>query len=133
MDSFFVADEANDGEVLPLFTPDGEKTEHWIKVLGIDSDSYRLAHTRLMRQARQHGDKTDDEKDVLTLDMMADLAASLVADWSFDQPCTQENVLAFLKKARQFVQPINELAGNRQLFFGLKRASSVSSPAQNSN
>ena len=127
MADFFTADEANEGEKLPLYTPDGVATSHYIIVRGVDSDAYRLAHTRIMRRARFADIDTDDARDKLTLDAMTELAASLVSGWSFDEEFSTEAVLAFLKKAPQFVSPINELAGNRSLFFGLKRSVSVAS------
>ena len=43
MADFFTADEANEGEKLPLYTPDGVATSHYITVRGVDSDAYRLA------------------------------------------------------------------------------------------
>lgn len=133
MAEFFTADEANEGEKLPLYTPDGVATSHYITVRGVDSDAYRLAHTRIMRRTRFADIETDDARDKLTLDAMTELAAALISGWSFDEEFSTEAALAFLKKAPQFVSPINELAGNRSLFFGLKRSASVASQNQNSS
>ena len=34
MDEFFTRGKANEGVQLPLYTPDGSKSEHWVRVLG---------------------------------------------------------------------------------------------------
>jgi hypothetical protein len=122
MEQFFTADDANDGEKLPLFAPDGKATDHWLLIRGIDSDAYRLAHTRVLQNARKMK-ATDDEEEIAkrTNEGLFDLAVSLVGGWSFEQECTRQNVADFLRKAPQVIEPINEFAGNRTLFFVRKR------------
>jgi len=123
MESFFTADDANDGTKLPLFAPDGKATEHWLLIRGVDSDAYRTSHTRVLQNARKLK-ATDDDEEIAkrTNEGLFELAVSLVGGWSFEQECTRENVSAFLKKAPQVIDPINEFAGNRSLFFALKRS-----------
>ena len=43
MSAFFTRDRANEGIELPLYLPNGRKSEHWLRVLGVDSDAFRLA------------------------------------------------------------------------------------------
>ena len=43
MDAFFTRGKANEGVQLPLYLPDGSKSEHWVRILGVDSDIFRAA------------------------------------------------------------------------------------------
>jgi len=133
MESFFTADDANDGTKLPLFAPDGKATEHWLLIRGVDSDAYRTSHTRVLQNARKLKATDDDEEIAIRTNAgLFELAVSLVGGWSFEQECTRENVSAFLKKAPQVIDPINEFAGNRSLFFALKRSDLQSIAADSS-
>jgi hypothetical protein len=51
MDAFYTRQKANEGIQLPLFLPDGTKTDHWIRIRGIDSDAFRIANDT------EHGDR----------------------------------------------------------------------------
>ena len=39
MNAFFTRGVANEGVQLPLYLPTGEKSEHWVRILGVDSDA----------------------------------------------------------------------------------------------
>lgn len=109
MEQFYTRDAANEGVKLPLKTKDSQKTEHWILVRGIDSDRFRMADMRakrglvnLVKLDEEHRDKALAERQVV-------LVSSMVADWSFEQPCTAKNVQEFLRKAPQFLDQLDRI------------------------
>lgn len=124
MDQFFTTDAANEGVRLPLSTATGESTEHYLTILGVDSDIFRRAEAKAKRDAFRLA-AIEDEEERLTAANEAQfkLIACLVAGWSFDQECNLENVTAFLTKAPQIADQVDKVAGDRRLFFGLKSGS----------
>ena len=122
MEEFYTRTKANEGVKLPLSTPDGEKTDHWLMILGVDSDVFREAESEAKRSLIQ---KKADPKEA-----MLSVVASLVSDWSFDKPCTQEEVKAFLKEAPQIADAVDKVAGDRKLFFALRSSGSNDSPKE---
>lgn len=118
MEQFFTRQKANEGKKLFLFEPSGSKTEHYLKVLGIDSDSFKAAEVEAKRKSSELGMVKDNyERSVKWLEIQRELIAELVVDWSFEQPCTKENVINFLKEAPQIEEQINSYCGKRTLFF----------------
>ena len=125
MDEFFTRERANEGIKLPLTLPGGGKTEHWLKLRGIDSDAFREAEDdsrRVAMVAAQLKDK--GEQKAMLREEKLNLVAALVIDWSFDQECTLENVRKFLQEAPQIADDINKVCARRSLFFGKRSASS---------
>jgi hypothetical protein len=125
MDLFRTRDSANTGIKLELVNPiDGKPTEHWIQIAGIDSDVYHKANTRAMRQIATLGEVSEDERHAAISAGSLDIIASLVLDWSFDKPCTPDNVREFLLSAPQIRNAVNVSAGNRALFMNSNSQSS---------
>ena len=116
--AFFTRKAANAGVKLPLYTPAGEKTEHWVRILGVDSDIFRATDSEvrrtLMKAAALEGDKALTQKTID--DARLDCLAVLVADWSFPEPCTPESVREFLIEAPQIADAIDKAATKRALF-----------------
>lgn len=132
MDAFFTRSKANDGLKLPLYLPNGEKSEHWVRILGVDSDRFREAEAESRRDAfriAQIDDPADRARAIA--DSKRSLVATLVAEWSFPQPCTQENVEAFFREAPQIMDAIDMAASKRALFF--VAGSSSSQPSQSTS
>ena len=114
---FYTREPANAGVRVPLFRPDGTPTEHWLQVRGIDSDAFHAAQAasrqRLMAASAnpERISKLDpDEERVI-------LVAALIAAWSFEEPCTPDNVAAFLRNAPQITTEVDRIASNRRSFF----------------
>lgn len=131
---FYTRQRANEGVRLPLSTPEGEPTEHYIKIRGTDSDAYKLAvaeHRRKIMAAVANPDKTAIDK--ARVDEEFVLLAALVIEWSFEEPCTPEGVLAFLKEAPQIAEQIDKLSTRRSLFFAKSSPSSTPSLAPSSS
>ncbi|URA07143.1 putative tail assembly chaperone [Xanthomonas phage Mallos] len=134
MELFHTRQFANEGIELPLYTPDGKRSEHWMRIRGVDSDEFRLAEAEskrdVMRIAQMENvrDRTTEvELSKLTL------IAALVISWSFPQECTRENVVAFLKEAPQIADAIDTAASKRSLFFAARLSSLANTPSTSSD
>lgn len=133
MEQFFTRERANEGVDLPLFLPDGTPTKHTIKIRGVDSDIFRQTEAESSRRVMESGlDLKDQKKLVETiLEAKADVIAALVISWTFDTPCTVENVKKLFKEAPQIQEQVDRLASKRSLFFKVGSLNSTPSPVQN--
>lgn len=122
MDAFFTRQKANEGIKVSLYLPSGQKTDQWIEIYGVDSDVFRSAEVEAKREAMrvamttEEGDKERVGKEKVE-EIKVRLIAVLVKAWSFPQPCTVENVIAFLKEAPHISDTIDQLSSKRALFF----------------
>lgn len=141
MDKFFTRKAHNEGIKLPLILPSGEETEHWLRIRGIDSDVFKAANAEVKRKMLMKAQDvlekggpdakaafSDTEREEGRLEVLA----SLVITWSFEAPCEKENIMNFLREAPQIASKIDELAGNRRLFFLTSSNSSTLSQSQSS-
>lgn len=127
MSAFMTRERANEGHKIPLHTPDGQLTKHWVRVRGVDSDEFVRARNRQTRKIAAIVEiKSEVEKEDAILDATLDLHCALVADWSFSDSelmgekamaCTPENVKNFLRNAPQIAAEIDKLASHRTFFF----------------
>jgi hypothetical protein len=132
-EAFFTRGAANRGIVVPLHDPrTGEKTEHWLRILGRDSDVFRAEEIKSRRRVtdavKDLNPKNKREIDAKLMECEAEetllLIASLVIAWSFDGECTRQAVVAFLREAPQIANAIDEVATKRVLFLANAPASS---------
>lgn len=126
MDLFRTRDKANSGIKLPLVDPStGKETDQWLIILSIDSDAYQKVNTKAMRQSSVIQALTDDDAKALAINSNSlDIVTALVQDWSFELPCTPENVRQFLIDAPQIRGAINIMAADRALFMNSNSQSS---------
>jgi hypothetical protein len=117
MESFFTRGRANEGVKVPLYTPDGQLSKHWLVVRGVDSDAFNHAKTKQTRRIGQIASLPEEERDAEIKDATLEMISSLVASWSFDRECTLENIKAFLTEAPQIADKVDEFASKRSLFF----------------
>lgn len=118
LQDFFTRKTANEGKKVPLLAPDGSETEHWLLVRGMDSDEFRKAEAKGRRRAIEVAETKDAEKIVAALEeTRLETVAALVADWSFSEKCTRENVVNAFREAPQIMDAVNRFAGNRTNFF----------------
>lgn len=133
MEAFFTRRKANEGIKLPLWTPQGTKSEHWVRIMGVDSDEFRAANAESQRDAlriAQMDDKAEQARAIADSKRM--LVAALVIDWSFDRPCTRESVAEFFLEAPQIMDSIDVAASRRALFFAHGSSSSEPTPSTSS-
>jgi len=130
MEAFYTREPANTGKRVPLLHPDGSPSEHWLQVRSRWSDEFMQARDRALQSAATlpDGERTEAAK-ALQLDVLA----SLVAAWSFEQPCNAANVREFLSNAPQIAERVDKFAGNDARFFGTGSLSSTSGPRPNSS
>lgn len=125
---------AEEGIEVPLETPEGKKTEDWIKVRGFDSDTFQKHRIQCERKTVLETMDPAQDTPELELARKRRLIAGLVMAWSFEDECTPEAVEAWFAKAPQIMTVVETLATSRNLFFQLRssRSSNMSEKAQNS-
>ena len=114
MSDFFTREKANEGKKVFLTLPDGTPTEEYLIIRGIDSDQYQATHSEVMRKIFL---KSDQDKEYSEHEAKLDIWVSLVANWSFEQECTPENIKQLLREAPQIAKKIDVLSSNRNFFF----------------
>jgi hypothetical protein len=125
---------SNEGVRLDLVTPNGERTDHWLKVLGADSDAFRDAELLAKRDSiRVGGIKDEAERLAETRRLQVRLLSAVVVAWSFEHPCTREAVEEFLTEAPQVADSIDTLISKRALFFGKRSIDSSGTPSKSSS
>ena len=125
MEEFFTRSAANEGVKLPLYQPDGTRTDHYLTVRGVDSDKFRAAESKAKRKAITIAQLDTEAERVEEIQKTErDCIAALVIDWSFDKPCTHNNIMTFLKEAPQIADAINRFAAQRSGFMVKKPTSS---------
>lgn len=127
MESFYTRERAGEGIQVPLYLPTGQKTEHWLRIRGVDSDHFRTAEADSRRQAidiASISDKVEQAKAIAEAKL--DLVCELVVSWSFDKECSKDNVKEFLKQAPQIADMVDQVASRRALFFAQRSSSSES-------
>lgn len=118
MKEFFTRETANEGKKVPLYLPNGEKSEHWLHLLGTDSDQFRLTEARSKRNVIEFAQiESVSEREIAVEDAKRVLVASLISDWSFDQECNEDNKVELLKNAPQIANVINLYCADRKNFF----------------
>lgn len=133
-EAFFTRGQANEGVQLPLYTPDGRKSDHWVRILGVDSDVFRAAETESRRDAfrvAQIEDLSARNEEISRSKRR--LVAALVVSWSFPEPCDVDSVEEFFKEAPQIMDAIDIAASKRSLFFASRSNSSPPSPSTSSD
>lgn len=131
---FHTRSASNEGVELPLHTPNGEKTEHWLRVLGADSDAFRDAELTAKRKGMQIASIPEGpERSAATRALQVELLSAVVVAWSFPSPCTPENVRKFLTEAPQIADSIDTLISRRALFFAKRSIDSMGTPSKSSS
>jgi len=133
MEDFMTREKANAGHKIPLYAADGRLTAHWLRVRGVDSDAFQRARTRQTRRVAEIAGLDDVDREEAIADATVEMQAALVAEWSFEMPCTPANVKKFLREAPQIAAEVDKFASRRTLFFktpldGLMPSQPPSSP-----
>jgi hypothetical protein len=136
--AFKIRDAANEGVRIPLSTPDGKATEHWLLIRSVWCDDFQEARSELIRQAIADGKTVsaapEAEQKAIRTDLdrkrRANAAASLVAGWSFDIEPTEQNKADFLNDAPQILAWVERIAEEDKRFFGKESGSSLNGEKQ---
>jgi len=133
MEMFHTRKAANEGIKVPLYTPQGDKTEHWIQIRGVDSDEFRLAEAGSKRDVMRIAQIENPRERLAEVELSKrKLIAALVIAWSFEQECTEANIVAFLEEAPQIADALDAAASKRSLFFAGRSSSSANTPSTSS-
>lgn len=121
MKEFYTTEKAEEGITVPLHTPDGKPSEHSLTVLGVDSKTWRVKESKARATAVLIGEIEDEDKrHEAFVDHRLRSIAELVTDWTFEEPCTLDNVFSFLSNAPQIADAVDKVAYNRRLLFTKK-------------
>lgn len=134
MEAFFTRSAANEGIEVPLYLPDGTRSDHWLRIRGTDSDAFRQAEAEGRRKLLEAAAEKDQQK--LAAVAVANtelLLCSLIIGWSFEQECNEENKKKLLREAPQIGDAIDKMASRRMLFFKKGSPDSAPSPVQSSS
>lgn len=118
---FHTRQRANEGVRLPLYTPTGEPTEHWLQVRHVWSDAFQEANDAAMAELQAATLAAQSDAALLARakrDAQIRIWAALVSAWSFEQECTPEAVEAFLREAPQIGKVLDTFAADSRRFFG---------------
>jgi hypothetical protein len=129
----------NEGAVLNVVGPDGKATGETIRVRGVDSDEFRRVDSAsrrdMIRFLSEKGDadkaRDSDEFNKFTEEGRLKLQAALIVDWSFEEPCTEDNKLELLREAPYIAKQVDEFAGKRSNF--IKASQEPSEPTQSTS
>lgn len=121
MQLFHTRARANEGKRLPLFTPDGKPTEHWLQVRHVWSDAFQSANEAEVAALRETMLENPEDKTVVDeakREAQIRIWAALVSGWSFEIEATPEAVAEFLRDAPQIGAQIDKFAADARRFFG---------------
>lgn len=121
-----IASKANAGIEVAVVIPsshskEDSQTGDMLTVLSTYSERFRKAEAEGYRRIREHVKNHPDEakiEDALYDDVALDSVVQLVSDWTYDEPCTAENVKAFLSSNPHMYDVVNRTAADHALFFG---------------
>lgn len=120
LEQYFTKDQASVPTKMSLVLPNGMPTEDYLLVVGSESKEFRHAKLTQERNAVVLGAITDSEKMFDGVEeMKASMLAACVKDWSFDVPCTPDNVLKFLLNAPYITDALDRFISARSNFFKL--------------
>lgn len=118
MQDFYTRQKGSEGKKVPLYSPSGEPTSHWLLVRSIDSDEFRRAEIQAKRAAAKLVEIEDEEERAAEVrKQTTGVIASLIAGWSFEQECSPDNVVNFLTEAPQIADMVNQIAARRRDFY----------------
>jgi hypothetical protein len=132
--AFDTREKSNEGIVVPLYLPTGEKTDKWMRIRGAESDAAREAFAEAKR-AMLAISAIDDEKvkaDAIRAEEIK-LTAALVSAWNLVEPCDQEHVVERFRKSPQLMRMVDRVSEDRTLFFGVSSPSLPDSLSPNSD
>jgi len=115
MKDYFIKDKAEEGQRVDLHLPTGEKTDDYIVIRSIHSETFISA----MNKAKQDFMLARIENEDAEIDNNKVLA-SLIKSWSFDEELTPESATEFLTNAPQVGEQINKLAADAKFHYGKK-------------
>ncbi len=104
---------ASNARKMPLFTPQGEITDHYLEIIGRDSDEFQRASSKYQQTlAIIEAIKDPKERGEAARRAFASLRAALVVGWSLDAELTPEAAAELCFEAPSLAREIDQFAGN---------------------
>jgi len=143
LEKFATAKLSDEGVKIPLTDVEGNPTEHWIKIRGIDSRAFKKAQGTFRKNMLElhELDSNNPERDSSREQEQetAKLIASLVVSWSFKNDdgtpyeCSKGNIIDVFKKAPVLVEEIDKASARRKNFIERNLESLESSQSKSSS
>lgn len=127
VESFYTREAANQGIKVPLTLPDGSPTEHYLLVLGIDSDIGQRARSTFQRtgidllmefKKTPPSESEEEAYYVKEAQHQKQYLASFIKDWSFEEECSTQNKILLLTEAPAIKETLDKTILDRHLFLG---------------
>mgnify|MGYP003631759798 CR=1 FL=1 len=125
LSDFHTREVANEGIKVPLSLPNGDKSEEYLLIRGIDSDEFRRANIKKQRDLVNLAQLSADEREAVLDRASVELIASLVIGWSFKAQFNEKNLTEWLSSSPQIADMIDRIASQRGLFIKKKPNSSL--------
>lgn len=107
---------ANQPRQFPLLLPDGTSTPHYFQVVFEYSDKFEAARREFRRMLTENAESKHPVADFAST-KAAWLLSHAVVGWSFDEPCTQQDVEEFLTEAPHILKDLDDFVYNKARFF----------------
>ena len=115
--SFFTRTPSNEGSRLFLKDPvTDQPSEEWLHVLGFESDAFSAAMAVKQRRMSEIRALPEEEREGAAKEAVVQMLVSLVADWSFEEECTPDNVKTLFSEAPYIQSAVDAFAANRANF-----------------
>lgn len=111
LEEFYTRKLSDEGIKFPLEAPDGTQSDEWLIVAGVESARYEKAYVDTMKATVKGADLTEQSNILL---------ASLVIDWSFEEPCIVDNVVVFLMNVPYIKIDLDRFVADRTNFLKKK-------------
>ena len=119
MDVFMTKKYHGVAQKLMLYSPDGRATDHYLELVGMDSEKVRKAkkqlYTDIAKNVKEGGFDDDMQYDFTTR-----LLASSIVGWSFKKELSDESAFDFVSNAPSIRDAIDVFISNNDNFFKKK-------------
>lgn len=119
-----IAAKANAGIEIPVMIPGGEQsvqTGELLTVLSTYSERFRKAeangYRRIRESVREAEAKNEKMDEKIYEEVALDSIAQLIIEWTYDEPCTTENVKLFLQTNPHMYDTVNRVSADHSVFF----------------
>ena len=117
---------ANTSRKMYVELPDGTSSdEYYLEVLNVESDAFRIAETNAKRKAVEYA-RLEDEDEISEKQraLEADMLASLVVGWNFEDKFSKGAVIELLTESAGNRDKLARFSATRSHWFSVKPKSS---------
>lgn len=127
LSDLYTRDAANSGKQFEIPLPDGKGSGSFITLLHVDSDSFRhKKHQVLAKAALFSGEMTPEQKRIAQNESMAEIRASLIADWTLEDEYSHEKAKELMLNAPYLQDWVDKLCDDINNFLDKGSSDSLS-------